>query len=465
VCAARCIVVHMTLTMRYRAGTIEIAGALPDDEDLCAIARYDVRAACFRAEAQQYGAIRKRLVARARTVVDEIRADVAMTHPLAEDLPLRAYQEGALDAWWAADARGVVVLPTGAGKTRLGIAAIARRAVRTLVVAPTLDLVWQWHGELARAFGRAPGVVGGGEHDVQDLTVTTYDSAFLHAESLGARFGMLVFDEVHHLPSPAYRAAAQLSAAPYRLGLSATPERDDGAHEALTSLIGSIVYRVEVDALRGEYLADYDVETVPVALSDEERRVWDEARATYLAFVRSKAIPMGARDGFVRFLRAAASSSEGRRALDAYRAQKMLAECAPGKIDVVLGLLDRHAHGRALVFTRDNKTAYAIARRALIPAITHQTKVSERTAVLDALRHGDIGAVVTSRVLNEGVDVPDADVAIVVSGSGTVREHVQRLGRVLRPRDGKRARLYELVTEGTGEEATSRRRREHVAYR
>jgi len=455
----------MSLVMRYRAGTIEIAGARPDDEDLCAYARYDARAACFRAEAQRYGALRERLNETGRVVLDEVRADSVVSRLLAEPLTLRTYQEGALDAWWCEGSRGLVVLPTGAGKTRLGIAAIARRAVRTLVVAPTLDLVWQWHGELARAFGAPPGVIGGGEHDVQDLTVSTYDSAFLHAESLGARFGLLVFDEVHHLPSPAYRAAAQLSAAPYRLGLSATPERDDGAHDTLTALVGPIVYRVEVDALRGQYLADYDVETVPVVLTEHERRTWEEARATYLAFVRSKAIPMGAKDGFVRFLRAAASSAEGRRALDAYRAQKMLAECAPGKIDVVLELLDRHAHGRALVFTRDNKTAYEIAKRALIPAITHQTKVSERTLILDALRRGEIGAVVTSRVLNEGVDVPDADVAIVVSGSGTVREHVQRLGRVLRPRNDKRAILYELVTEGTGEEATSRRRREHIAYR
>ena len=120
---------------------------------------------------------------------------------------------------------------------------------------------------------------------------------------------------------------------------------------------------------------------------------------------------------------------------------------------------------RSILFTEDNATAYAIARRFLVPVITHQTKVRERSAILAGLADGSYGAVVTSKVLNEGVDVPDANVAVVISGSGSVREHVQRLGRILRKRDGKRALLYELVTAATSEEHTSERRREHDAYR
>src|SRR6185369_2888908 len=109
--------------------------------------------------------------------------------------------------------------------------------------------------------------------------------------------------------------------------------------------------------------------------------------------------------------------------------------------------------------------AYEISRRFLVPAITHQTKVKERSRILAGLAEGSYGAVVTSRVLNEGVDVPEANVAVVLSGSGSVREHVQRLGRILRKKDGKRATLYELVTQATGETFTSERRREHSAYR
>ena len=118
-----------------------------------------------------------------------------------------------------------------------------------------------------------------------------------------------------------------------------------------------------------------------------------------------------------------------------------------------------------LIFTSDNETVYRISRRFLIPAITHQTKVKERQELLAAFNAGEYPFLVTSRVLNEGVDVPEANVAVVLSGSGSVREHVQRLGRILRRVEGKHAILYELVAERTGEEYASSRRRRHSAYR
>lgn len=149
----------------------------------------------------------------------------------------------------------------------------------------------------------------------------------------------------------------------------------------------------------------------------------------------------------------------------AYRHQRQLAFAAPAKLNFVDMLLYIHRDDRSIVFTQDNRTAYDISRRFLIPVITHQTKVSERSKILKGLAEGTIRAVVTSKVLNEGVDVPDANVAIVVSGSGSVREHVQRLGRILRKKDGKHAKLYELITANTGEAYTSERRRDHIAYR
>jgi superfamily II DNA or RNA helicase len=128
-------------------------------------------------------------------------------------------------------------------------------------------------------------------------------------------------------------------------------------------------------------------------------------------------------------------------------------------------LLHRHRQDRTLLFTQDNATAYEISTRFLVPAITHQTRVTERSDILKGLAEGRYRAVVTSKVLNEGVDVPDANVAIIVSGSGSVREHVQRLGRVLRKVGDKEAILYELVSSDTHETFTSERRREHSAYR
>jgi superfamily II DNA or RNA helicase len=212
-------------------------------------------------------------------------------------------------------------------------------------------------------------------------------------------------------------------------------------------------------------LAEYETEKVVVELSAVERAEYDEARQIYLAFVRQQGIQLGSPRGWNDFVMRASRSVEGRRAFAAYRKQRMLAVAATAKIEVLEELLHRHSQDRILVFTLDNATAYLICRRFLVPIITHHTKVKERSQILERFASGRYGTVVTSKVLNEGVDVPDANVAVIVSGTGSVREHVQRLGRILRPRDGKQAILYELVTGQTSEQSTSERRREHAAYR
>jgi superfamily II DNA or RNA helicase len=127
---------------------------------------------------------------------------------------------------------------------------------------------------------------------------------------------------------------------------------------------------------------------------------------------------------------------EGQRAFAAYRRQREIAFTAPAKLDYVERLLHQHRADRTIVFTQDNATVYLLSRKFLIPAITHHTRVSERSAILRAFSQGAYAAIATSKVLNEGVDIPEANVAIVMSGSGSVREHVQRLGRILRK--GKR---------------------------
>jgi superfamily II DNA or RNA helicase len=343
--------------------------------------------------------------------------------------------------------------------------AIDDRRRSTLVVAPTLDLVRQWYDVLKATFGMPIGVVGGGEHDVHPLTVTTYDSAYLHMEHLGARFGLIVFDECHHLPSPTYSLAARLSLAPFRLGLTATPERVDGLDAVLTELVGPTVYRRDIGELAGEWLAEYDTERIEVELSPEEREEHDAERAIYREFIGMNHIVMSSPRGFGEFIMRASRSAEGRRAMKAYRRQRELAFAATAKLAYLEHLFSIHRHDRALVFTQDNATAHLVSRTFLVPVITHQTKVTERSAILAGFAGGTYGAIVTSKVLNEGVDVPDANVAVVLSGSGSVREHVQRLGRILRQREGKRALLYEIVTARTTETFTSDRRREHDAYR
>jgi superfamily II DNA or RNA helicase len=381
----------------------------------------------------------------------------------------RPYQTEALGAWRAAKGRGVVVLPTGAGKTHVACLAIDNRRRSTLVLAPTLDLVRQWYDVLRATFGVPVGVIGGGDYGVEALTVSTYDSAYLHMEHLGDRFGLLVFDECHHLPGPAYALAARAAVAPFRLGLTATPERTDGRHADLDELCGPIVYRKDIVDLSGGYLAPYETIRLTVELGPADRRAHDEARAIYRDFLARNGIRMSSPSGWSDFIIRSSRSDEGRRAMEAYRRQREIAFAAPAKLDYVGLLLDRHRDDRVLLFTQDNATAYALARRFLVPIITHETRVRERSEILAGLargaEEGGYGAVVTSKVLNEGVDIPEANVAVVVSGSASVREHVQRLGRILRARAGKHALLYELVTANTAETFTSARRRDHSAYR
>jgi superfamily II DNA or RNA helicase len=450
--------------LRYFAGTLELRGFSVDDDAPPGF-RWDARDALFRAHAYMYADAVLWLKAKAIQVTDSARkyAELATTPRVIREP--RPFQREALVAWKKQKGRGVVVLPTGAGKTHVAVMAIEDRKRSTLVVAPTLDLVRQWHVLLSETFGIDVGVIGGGEHDVRDLTVSTYDSAWAHMEHLGAKFGMVVFDEVHHLCAESYALAARLCIAPYRLGLTATPERSDGREEMLHELVGPIAYRKEIDELEGTWLAEYDTVRIEVSLSEADRVAYDDARALYRAFVAKSGVKLSQPNGWGELLKRAARSPEGREALAAHRRARSLAFAAPAKLEEIDRLLSQHVGQRTLIFTDDNATAYAISRRFLVPVITHQTKVKERTAVLQAFSDGTLPVLATSRVLNEGIDVPDAQVAIIVSGTGSVREHVQRLGRVLRRREGKRAILYEIITSGTAEAFTSDRRRDHVAYR
>ena len=451
--------------LTFLSGTLELRGLARESTIPPPSFAWDARSASFRAEGVRYAEIVRALVKSGTAYQDQARAYQELAHGVNAHRSPRPYQAEALAAWEKQQSRGVVVLPTGAGKSQLGVMAIDKKRRSTLVVAPTLDLVRQWYDLLRTAFHMPVGVIGGGEHRVEALTVTTYDSAYIHMENIGARFGLVIFDECHHLPSESYALAARQCIAPFRLGLTATPERTDGKDAMLDSLIGTLAYRREIVDMSGRYLAEYETERVAIELTPEEREEYDAQRAIYLGFVRGQGIRMGSPEGWSEFIMRASRSDAGRKAMRAYRRQRELALAAPNKLDYVEHLLHEHRHDRAIVFTDDNATAYRISRRLLIPAITHQTKVTERSEILARLNDGTYGAVVTSKVLNEGVDVPAASVAIVVSGSGSVREHVQRLGRILRQQEGKRATLYELVTAGTGEAFTSERRREHVAYR
>jgi superfamily II DNA or RNA helicase len=452
------------LRLSFEGGTIVVEG-LPEDDTLgLPGVKRDYRTGDYRAEGIWYRAIVEHLIKQGIPYIDEARAYEKTRWAIRVTRPAFPHQTEGLEAWWKTGGKGVVVLPTGTGKTHLANLAIERAGRPALIVTPTIDLMNQWYDELTLCFATEVGLMGGGYYEIQPLTVTTYDSAYMNLDRLGNRFGLIVFDECHHLPGPTYGLAATCAIAPFRLGLTATPERVDNAHTQLDTLIGPIIYRREITQLRGHYLADYRVETLYVNLTEEERFRYESCREVYRSFLRDVGIDMRQPDGWARFLFAANRSPEGRQAFLAYREQRELALAAPAKLSLLGRLLDRHHGDRILIFTHDNATVYKIARQFLVPVITHQTKTKERREVLLRFNEGTYPIVATSRVLNEGVNVPEANVAVVLSGSGSVREHVQRLGRILRKSGSKEAILYEVITRGTVEEFTSNRRRQHSAY-
>ena len=455
-----------SVSFRFDAGTIllDIAGA-PPPPDALDLLHYDERVALWRARASAYAPLMRMFHAASFQIDDQARAYRELNLSLHGGFPPMPHQAKALEAWKQARGRGLVVMPTGSGKSYLAVLAILSVRRSALVIAPTIDLVQQWAYSLKKFFGIEIGMLGGGVKDIREITVSTYDSAVIFMEYIGAQFGMIVFDECHHLPGPVNRLAASMAIAPYRLGLTATPERTDGGESVIDSLVGPKVYEIFIDELEGRVLSPYRTHRIPVELAEEEAAEYQAARKVYTDFIRRNAIDFSAKNGWNQFIIRASRSQQGRAAMKAYLRQRAIARCGRGKLQAVWEILIRHKQERTIIFTADNDAAYAIGNQFCFPVITHKTKTAERKEFLDRFRSGEYRVLVTSKVLNEGVDVPEAAVGIVVSGSGSSREHVQRLGRILRASEGKQADLYELVSEGTSEIHVSDRRRQNRAYR
>ena len=395
------------------------------------------------------------------TVVFEERPTLPFSTALA--IEPRPYQEDALTAWLAQGSAGVVVLPTGAGKTFVAAMAIVETGLWTLAVVPTIDLLLQWRTALATALSLNIddiGTFGGGEKELKPITIITYDSAALYPREL-SRFGLLIFDECHHLPAPTYRLIAESAFTPLRLGLSATPERSDMAHIELDELIGPEVYRRSpAELTEGRYLAQYQEKIIDIALSGEDEIRYAEQRRIYSSFLRRRRIVIRSPEDFQqKLIFLSARDPEARTAMLAWREARQIAMNAPAKYSEIERLLHKHAADQVLLFSEYNPVVDEISRRFCLPSITYKTPTEERRTILDRFRTGQYTKLVTGRVLNEGVDVPDCRVAIIVSGNSTKREYIQRLGRILRPKEGE-ALLYELVTTGTTEEEMAKRRKE-----
>jgi superfamily II DNA or RNA helicase len=446
------------MRLLFDHGTLVLAEAPDLRLDFVPGLVWDPRVALFRAPAFRYAQIVDELRARRLPCVDQVPAAHAPEPAAFQTVALRPYQQAALLSWELAERRGLLVMPTGSGKTRVALAAMAAGACRTLCLVPTRALLQQWLTQLSAAYAGPIGCLGDGQRAVEAITVSTFESAYRLMPAIGNRFDLLIVDEAHHFGVGVRDEALEMCTAPRRLGLTATPP-DAAAMHRLNDVLGEIVYQIGVGDLTGSYLADFDLLVVPLGLSPKERASYDADHRLFSELNRRfrQLHPHGT---WQELVSVASLTAEGRLALAAWRRTRRLVSFTSAKARAVGTLLARHRGSRVLVFTADNSAAYAIAQEHLIMPMTCDISRGERERALECFRRGELKALVSARVLNEGIDVPDADVAIVVGSAFGEREHVQRVGRLLRPAPGKRAVVYELVTAATSEvwRAAARRR-------
>jgi len=421
--------------------------------------QWDGRSGYWRTDALHYNKVLERLK---QKIEDKVPSWKGVSFSRIDLPELRPEQTEAVNQW-NKQKRGVIVMPTGTGKTEIALSMMSALECATLIIAPVRDLMYQWHRRIDLAFGFDAGIVGDGQCDVRAITVTTYDSAAIHMNKLGNQFQLVIFDECHHLPGKFFREAALMSAAPFRLGLTATPKRSDGKHDDLSHLIGPILYHLPLSKVKGKTLADYDIVRIGVRLSSKEQTRYDYLCHQIRQFMIAKRKEKS--DYSWKNLLADSGTDPASRSVQkAFYAKQAIEDRADEKLRVLEDIFRLHFGSRIIVFTGSNAMARAVSLRFCIPCILSHCKKEERKDILEGFSKGKYPAIVANRVLDEGVDVPSAKVAVVLGGLGSARQAVQRLGRVLRKKGNQRAVLYEVVCQSTREENTSRRRRRSEAY-
>lgn len=372
---------------------------------------------------------------------------------------LRDYQQEAFEAWKKNNYKGIIALPTGTGKTVIAIAALAELGVRTLIVTFTKEQMFQWAEKIVEFTDIPKSLIGffyANEKRLAPITITTYYSAFRYVDVLAPHFSLLIIDEVHHLPADKFKFIAENSYADLRMGLSATVVREDGRHVELFPLMGGIVYAKTLQELaeRG-YIAPFDVITRRVSLTPEERTRYRELLEKFkkLAHGREfKQLVEDAKKGDIIAMEALKIRSELR---------ELIAN-SERKIEEIKKIVNEElAKGsKILIFTQYVEQAKRIAEALNTYCIVGELDENTRKMRLESFKSGVVRVLVLTTVGDEGLDIPDANVGIIATGTGSKRQFIQRLGRILRPVPGKEARLYEVIVKGTYEEAESKRRKE-----
>ncbi|MCS7106726.1 MAG: DEAD/DEAH box helicase [Acidilobaceae archaeon] len=373
---------------------------------------------------------------------------------------LRPYQLEALRAWEKNYYRGVIALPTGAGKTVVAIKATALLSVPTLVIVYTRDHVRQWAEAYAK-FTDAAGLVGkyyGDEKTLGPITISTYQSARMMLNKFSSRYSFVIFDEAHHLPAEKFKTLAYYLAAPYRMALSATPEREDGKHAEIFPLVGGVVYHKSPQELSEQgYLAPFVLKRVRVELSRAEMERYEKLRERFHELIGEQS--------FQQLVEAAKRGD--RRAIEALRIHaemRAIVQYSESKLKAAEEIARRELEkgNKIIIFTQLKEQAEEMARRLNALLLHGDLGAREREEALRLFKSQSSGVLVVTTVGDEGLDIPDARVGILLSGTGSRRQFVQRLGRLLRPQQGKSAILYEIIARGTSEEFQSRRRRESL---
>ncbi|MFD1717482.1 DNA repair helicase XPB [Georgenia deserti] len=353
-----------------------------------------------------------------------------------DDWHLRPYQEEAVETFWHGGS-GVVVLPCGAGKTLVGAGAMARSGTTTLILVTNTVAARQWKDELVRRTSLTEDEIGeysGTRKDVRPVTIATYQvlttrrkGTYTHLELLDAHdWGLIVYDEVHLLPAPIFRMTADLQAR-RRLGLTATLVREDGREDEVFSLIGPKRYDAPWKDIESQgYIAPAECTEVRLTLPDGDRLAYATAEPE-----------------------------------ERYR----LAASAPGKTRVVRQILDKHQGEQTLVIGQYLDQLGELSQALDAPLVTGETTVAERQRLFDGFRAGEIDVLVVSKVANFSIDLPEASLAIQVSGSfGSRQEEAQRLGRLMRPKaDGRSAHFYAIVARDTVDQDFAAHRQRFLA--
>ncbi len=422
--------------------------------------RYDSEDKVFYTLPYKYHELKTRLHDLGFNVEDltGFRSDLPLNIDVVFTGELRDYQEDAIKSWLKNDGRGVIALPTGSGKTVIGVASVTKVKQRTLVIAYTKEQLMQWKDAFLK-FTNIPeysiGLYYSKEKRIAPITLATYQTAYKHIAKLAPYFNYIIIDEVHHLPAEKFKHIAVSMPSKYRLGLSATPYREDGKHVVLFPLMGGIVYyKTPQELAEKGYLAKYRIITIKVPLLPAEKKRYEELKKKFrrlAGYVGFDTIVDAARRGDARAIQALRIHSEMRQIIQKSEAKLRRVE------EIIRKELAEGS--KIIVFAHYVDLAKTLADRVKAYLLTGEMDARERRRVLEEFKRCRSGVLVVTTVGDEGLDIPDANVGILVAGTGSRRQFIQRLGRLLRPGEGKEAKLYEVVAKGTAEEIQSRKRK------